>query len=41
MEIIGEAARAMTAAGRGEYSGVDWIGLIGLRNVPVHAYHRI
>ncbi len=41
MEIIGEAARAMTSEGRSQYPGVDWTGLIGLRNVLVHAYHRI
>jgi uncharacterized protein with HEPN domain len=31
----------MTAEGRAGYTGVDWIGLIGLRNVLVHAYHRV
>ncbi|PZS24894.1 MAG: hypothetical protein DLM61_20990 [Pseudonocardiales bacterium] len=41
VEIIGEAARAMTCEGRSRYPGVDWTGLIGLRNVLVHAYHRI
>lgn len=41
VEIIGEAARAMTAEGRAAHPDVDWTGLIGLRNVLVHAYHRI
>ncbi|MBW0114682.1 HepT-like ribonuclease domain-containing protein [Pseudonocardia abyssalis] len=41
MEIVGEAARAMSDAGRTEHPGVDWAGLGGLRNVLVHAYHRI
>lgn len=41
VEIIGEAARAMTSQGRAQYPEVDWTGLIGLRNVLVHAYHRI
>lgn len=41
VEIIGEAARAMTSEGRSQYPEIDWTGLIGLRNVLVHAYHRI
>lgn len=41
VEIIGEAARAMSAEGRARYSDIDWTGLVGLRNVLVHAYHRI
>lgn len=41
VEIIGEAARAMSPEGRAARPDVDWIGLIGLRNVLVHAYHRI
>lgn len=41
VEIIGEAARAMSPEGRAAYPEVDWAGLIGLRNVLVHAYHRV
>ena len=41
VEIIGEAARAMTDEGRAAHTEVDWAGFIGLRNVLVHAYHRI
>jgi uncharacterized protein with HEPN domain len=41
VEIIGEAARAMTPSGRATHPEVDWAGLVGLRNVLVHAYHRI
>lgn len=41
VEIIGEAARAMTDAARDGWPTIDWTGLIGLRNVLVHAYHRI
>jgi uncharacterized protein with HEPN domain len=41
VEIIGEAARAMTDDGRAQWPTVDWTGLVGLRNVLVHAYHRI
>jgi len=31
----------MTPEGRAQHPGVDWTGLIGMRNVLVHAYHRI
>lgn len=41
VEIIGEAARAMTVTGREMRPEIDWVGLVGLRNVLVHAYHRI
>jgi uncharacterized protein with HEPN domain len=41
VEIVGEAARAMTAEGRAAWPSIDWPGLIGLRNVLIHAYHRI
>lgn len=41
VEIIGEAARAMSPEGRSRFPDVDWAGLIGLRNILVHAYHRI
>jgi uncharacterized protein with HEPN domain len=41
VEIVGEPARAMTPEGRAAWPTVDWPGLIGLRTVLVHAYHRI
>lgn len=41
VEIVGEAARAMTPEGRQAWPSIDWTGLIGLRNVLIHAYHRI
>lgn len=41
VEVIGEAARAMTESARAEHPEVDWGGFIGLRNVLIHAYHRI
>ena len=41
VEIIGEAARAMSPEGRLRFPDVDWAGLIGLRNILVHAYHPI
>lgn len=41
VEIIGEACRALTDDFRAARPDVDWSGFIGLRNVLVHAYHRI
>lgn len=41
VEVIGGAARAMSQEGRDARPAIDWAGLIGLRNVLVHAYHRI
>lgn len=41
VEIIGEAARALSPERRALHPNVDWTGLVGLRNVLVHAYHRI
>lgn len=41
VEIVGEAARAITPEGRAAWPTIDWTGLIGLRNVLVHAYHRV
>lgn len=41
VEVIGEAARSMTEQARAEHPDVDWGGFIGLRNVLIHAYHRI
>jgi len=41
VEVVGEAARAMSPEAREAHADVDWAGFIGLRNVLVHAYHRI
>ena len=41
VEIVGEAARVITPEGRAAWPTIDWTGLIGLRNVLVHAYHRV
>ena len=41
VEVIGEAARAMSPEAREAHADLDWTGFIGLRNVLVHAYHRI
>lgn len=41
LEIIGEAARAMTDAGRAAYSDVPWSDIVGLRTLLAHHYHRV
>ncbi|MGV9710005.1 HepT-like ribonuclease domain-containing protein [Gordonia sp. NPDC003424] len=41
VEIIGEACRVLTDEFRATLPDVDWSGFIGLRNVLVHAYHRV
>ncbi|MGH9246741.1 MAG: HepT-like ribonuclease domain-containing protein [Acidimicrobiales bacterium] len=41
VEIVGEAARAMSDDAKAAHPSVDWAGFSGLRNVLVHAYHRI
>ena len=41
LEIVGEAARAMTDEGRSRYPGVQWQDVIGLRTVLAHHYHRV
>lgn len=41
VEIVGEAARAMSPEGRAALPGIDWAGLVGLRTVLVHAYRRV
>jgi uncharacterized protein with HEPN domain len=38
---VGEASRALTEPARAAMPEVDWAGFIGLRNVLVHAYHRV
>lgn len=41
LEIIGEAARAMTEAGRATYPGVPWSDIVGLRTLLAHHYQRV
>lgn len=41
VQIIGEAARALSPEIKGEHPEVPWQGMIGLRNRLVHHYFRI
>lgn len=41
LEIIGEAARALSDEGRSHYPGVPWQDVVGLRTVLAHHYHRV
>lgn len=41
LEIIGEAARALSDEGRARYAEVPWPDVIGLRTVLAHHYHRV
>jgi uncharacterized protein with HEPN domain len=41
LEIIGEAARALSEEGRSLYPEVAWQDVIGLRTVLAHHYHRV
>ena len=41
LEVIGEAARQVSAESRDRYSQVPWNGMTGMRNRLVHAYFDI
>jgi uncharacterized protein with HEPN domain len=41
IEIIGEAAAAVSAELRADYPEVAWRDLVGMRNILVHAYRRV
>jgi uncharacterized protein with HEPN domain len=41
LEIIGEAARAMSDAGRVSFPGVPWSDIVGLRTLLAHHYQRV
>lgn len=41
LEIIGEAARNVSAEARMEYPNIPWSSIIGLRNVIAHEYGEI
>ncbi len=41
IEIIGEAAGAVSAELRVDYPEVPWRDLVGMRNILVHAYRRV
>lgn len=41
VEIVGGARRAMPVEFHEQVPEIDWAGFVGLRNVLIHAYHRI
>jgi uncharacterized protein with HEPN domain len=41
LEIIGEAASALSDEFRARYPGIPWRDIIGLRVVLAHHYHRV
>jgi uncharacterized protein with HEPN domain len=41
VEIVGEAASRLSAETREQYPQVAWTGIIGMRNILVHAYGSI
>lgn len=41
LEIIGEAANQLDASFHATHPDVDWRGMISLRNLLIHQYHRI
>jgi uncharacterized protein with HEPN domain len=41
LEVIGEAARALSDEGRSRYPNVPWQDVSGLRTVLAHHYHRV
>jgi uncharacterized protein with HEPN domain len=38
VEVIGEAASKVSAAGRSELPDIRWVAIVGMRNRLVHAY---
>ncbi|GAB4145841.1 MAG: hypothetical protein Fur0046_23570 [Cyanobacteria bacterium J069] len=41
LEILGEAARRVSSEFRQAHPELDWVGLVGLRNVLAHRYDQI
>lgn len=41
VEIVGEAARALSQDERDKHSMIPWTGIIGARNRLIHAYWRV
>lgn len=40
-EVLGEAARAVSPAGKAAYPAIPWPFIVGMRNRVIHEYHRI
>jgi uncharacterized protein with HEPN domain len=41
LEIVGEAASRVPADARGEYPGIPWTQIAGLRNRLIHGYDNV
>lgn len=41
LDVLGEAAAQVSEATRLRSPLGPWRGMIGMRNVPIHAYHRV
>jgi uncharacterized protein with HEPN domain len=41
LELIGEAARGVPSEVRERHPGISWRQWAGLRNILIHAYHRV
>ena len=41
LEVIGEAARRVSTAGRAALPGLPWRQMVGLRNRMIHEYDRV
>jgi len=41
VEVVGEAAARVSAAGRERWQGIPWRGVVGLRNRLVHGYDAV
>jgi uncharacterized protein with HEPN domain len=41
LEIIGEAATRISAEGQTRFAGIEWRGIVGLRNRLVHGYDEV
>lgn len=41
LEVLGEAATHVSESTRSRAPAVPWRGLVGMRNVLIHAYHRV
>jgi len=41
LEILGEAARRISPAGREAYPELPWTQMIGMRNILIHAYDAV
>lgn len=41
LEVIGEAAKYVPSHLRDRYNGIDWVRVVGFRNIVIHAYFDV